>query len=281
MSSPDFGPHRILPFGDVGAPWGVAVDGAGTVFVTHYERDPKAPPGLGVSLRAGVSRLTAGTPSPFRLPVDGLVTPRGIAIGADGTAYIADNNFHTIVAVAPGAGSATVLPSLGAQWHLGDVAILGDDLYLTLQPGITGGIGHGLAVRTPPRPRRFRGPKRVDLPVPVRFPSGIAVDDAGTVHVVDGRTVQALPRDAAAATTLPFGTLQNPGYVAVDANGSVHVTDIGADGGRVLRLAPGAATPEVLPFTGLRQPRGIAIDTAGTVYVADSGTGLVLAIDVH
>ena len=99
MSSPDFGPQRILPFGDVGAPWGVAVDGAGTVFVTHYERDPKAPPGLGVSLRAGVSRLTAGTLSPFRLPVDGLVTPRGIAIDTAGTVYVADSGTGLVLAI--------------------------------------------------------------------------------------------------------------------------------------------------------------------------------------
>ncbi len=71
--------------------------------------------------------------------------------------------------------------------------------------------------------------------------------------------------------SFPFG-------VAVDASGTLYVTDTGND--RVVALPPGAAEPVVLPFTGLWEPCGVAVDDAGTVYVADSLNDRVLTLAV-
>jgi serine/threonine-protein kinase len=66
---------------------------------------------------------------------------------------------------------------------------------------------------------------------------------------------------------LPFTGLKSPSGVAVDAAGSVYVTDQG--NARVVRLPSGSASQEVLPFTDLVAPWAIALDTVGSVYVTD------------
>ncbi len=75
---------------------------------------------------------------------------------------------------------------------------------------------------------------------------------------------------------LPFTDLKDPDGVAVDAEGTVYVTDAG--GNRVLALAGGSGTLTVLPFIGLNHPRGVAVDSAGTLYVIDSGNDRVLRL---
>ncbi|WP_245549252.1 serine/threonine-protein kinase, partial [Nocardia exalbida] len=80
----------------------------------------------------------------------------------------------------------------------------------------------------------------------------------------------------AAQTPLPFTGVSLPTDVAVDAAGSIYVTDMGND--RVLRLAAGASAPTPLPFTGLNNPQGVAVDTAGNIYVADTSNDRVLRL---
>jgi serine/threonine-protein kinase len=72
---------------------------------------------------------------------------------------------------------------------------------------------------------------------------------------------------------LPFPELDSPTSVAVDAAGSVYVTDQRAS--RVLMLAAGATTATVLPFAGLAEPTAVAVDAAGNVYVTDRQTDRV------
>nr|WP_279637705.1 hypothetical protein [Mycobacterium innocens] len=78
-------------------------------------------------------------------------------------------------------------------------------------------------------------------------------------------------------TDLPFTGLNHPDGVAVDAAGTVYVTD--SDNDRVLKLDPGSSTPTVLPFTRLTVRSGIAVDTAGAVYVTDHEGGKVVKLE--
>jgi serine/threonine protein kinase, bacterial len=91
-----------------------------------------------------------------------------------------------------------------------------------------------------------------------------------TVIVVVGHQTSSPP------VVLPFTGLNSPRGVAVDAAGTLYVTDYGNS--RVLKLAAGASAQTVLPFTGLNNPWGVAVDAAGTLYVTDWGNNRVLKL---
>jgi serine/threonine-protein kinase len=107
------------------------------------------------------------------------------------------------------------------------------------------------------------------------------VDTAGDLYVAHwsstGSTAQVMKLAAGTSTptVLPF-TVDYPGSVAVDAAGTVYVTE--HLNSRVLKLAAGSSTPTVLPFTGLNFPWHVAVDNAGSVYVADQGKNRVVKL---
>jgi DNA-binding beta-propeller fold protein YncE len=70
-------------------------------------------------------------------------------------------------------------------------------------------------------------------------------------------------------TVLPFDGLADPSGVAVDTAGNVYVVDPGHDSAqhdRVLKLAAGSNAQAVLPPTSRAIPDDVAVDAAGTVY---------------
>lgn len=75
---------------------------------------------------------------------------------------------------------------------------------------------------------------------------------------------------------LPFTGLTGPEGVAVDASGSVYVSNV--DNDRVLKLEAGSTNQTALPFTGLKEPYGLALDADGAVYVADTDSDRVLKL---
>lgn len=111
-------------------------------------------------------------------------------------------------------------------------------------------------------------------------PHGVAVDAAGNVYVADtgANRVLKLAAGSSTQTVLPFSGLNfsvegvnfstGTAGVAVDAAGTVYVTDTGNN--RVLKLAADSPTQTVLPFTGLNYPFSVAVDAAADVYVADT-----------
>jgi DNA-binding beta-propeller fold protein YncE len=99
-------------------------------------------------------------------------------------------------------------------------------------------------------------------------PSGVAVDPAGNVWVVenDNKRVQKLAPDG--SPLLMFGGdagFSDPRQLALAPSGDVYVTDLN---GSVFRFASDG-TPLGTFGQGLETPRGIAVDRAGNVLVAD------------
>ena len=245
-------------------PYGVAVDRGGNVFVTDYFN------GTIRRLSAnGVVTTLAGTPGAFG-SADGagtaarFATPQGVAIDAAGNLYVADKSNQTIRKVTPAGLVGTLAGS----------------------PSVRGSVdGTGAAAS-------------------FDNPSGVAVDAAGNVYVVDNAPTVRKITPAGVVTTLAgaagrIGAVDGPGNVAsfnfpqgvaVDAGGNVYVADSGngiirkiTPAGLVSTVAGLAGSPGSVDGTGaaarFTQPTGVAIDRAGNVYVSDFTTHTIRRID--
>jgi sugar lactone lactonase YvrE len=253
--------QTALPFTGLDLPEGVAVDAAGTLYVTD--------PG-----NKRVLTLAAGSSTQSVLPFTGLNLPDGVAVDTAGTLYVTDPGTNYVSApgnkrvltLAAGSSTQSVLPFTGLNLPDGVAVDTAGTLYVTdfgNHRVLKLAAGANTATVLP-----FTG---------LGNPQGVAVDTAGTLYVTDADTNQVLKLAAGAntATVLPF-TVGGPHGVAVDTAGTVYVTGYGSN--QVQKLAAGANTATVLPFTGLNQPTGVAVDAAGNLYVTDYRNNRVLKL---
>ena len=245
-----------LPFNDVRVAGGIAVDPAGTAYVT----------GIGTDR---VWRLDVGATADTQLPFSGLKNPRDVAVDAKGDVYVTDSSNDRVLWLPKDAPAAATLPFSGLNDPRGiivspegDVYVVdrGNDRVLFLAAGAT-------TASTLP----FTG---------LNDPRGVAIDAAGGVVVTDtgNNRVMELAAGSTVATQLPFTGVNDPHGVAVDANGNVYVTDRG--NAEIVELKPGATAAMPLPFTGLNDPQGVAVDGTGNVYVTDVGPDPVVKLTV-
>jgi serine/threonine-protein kinase len=243
-----------LPFADIRVAGGVAVDTAGTAYVTAIGTDR-------------VMRLEVGATAATQLPISGLRNPRDVAVDAKGGVYVTDSSNDRVVWLPAGAPAAATLPFTDLNdprgiivSPAGDVYVVdrGNDRVLFLAAGAT------TAITLP-----FTG---------LNDPRGVAVDAAGGVVVTDtgNNRVMQLAAGSTVAQALPFTGVNDPHGVAVDSKGNVYVTDRGNAG--IVELRPGATAAFPLPFTGLNDPQGVAVDGAGNVYVTDVGPNPVVKL---
>lgn len=217
-----------------------------------------------VAGESGQSGDVDGAPSAARFK-----GPEGIALGADGSIYVADKLNHRIrriatdgtVSTLAGGGSERDGPAASASFQFPqDVAVDGQGNVIVAEAG-TGTlrrIGTDAMVTTLAGTKNLCG----------------AVDGTGAA--------------ASFACGNPLGinfppeTINGPAAVAADADGTLYVADAGihtvrkitADG-QVSTLAGRAGIAGGADGTGsdarFRLPRGIAIDSRGDLYVADEG----------
>jgi len=218
----------------------------------------------------GVMRVVAGKPEDLepaeRVPATDfeLSSPRGLALGADGTLYIADRRAARLLAVRANGDVAVVADQSGCSGP----ACMRRPEGLALAPDGTLLVADGQAGRV------------------FRVNTGTAGD--GPVAVVAGDPGGVAPASGLPATEARFG---EPAGVAVSETGDVFVSDwpehrvwrIARDG----TLAPAAGNGRVGssgdggPATEarLRAPRGLAV-ADGRLYIADAADQRVRVVDL-
>ncbi|ORV75559.1 serine/threonine-protein kinase PknD [Mycobacterium gastri] len=258
------GPHpsmsesgqTVVPFTglDFFSPGGVALDNAGSVYVTSQ------------SMYGRVVKLALESHTQTVLPFTGLYQPQGLAVDANGTVYVADFN-NRVVKLAAGSSTPAVLPFTGLNYPQGIAVDAAGNVYVADR-------GNDRVVKLD-----VRSNTQADLPFTgLNHPDGVAVDASGTVYVTDSDNDRVLKLNPGSSTPteLPFTGLAVPSGIAVDTAGAVYVTD--HETGKVVKLDAGSSTPRVLPFTG-GHPMGVAVDIARRkVFVADNGRGRVVEL---
>ena len=249
-------------------PSGVAVDGAGNLYVADFGNEiiRKITPKVSGQSVSWVVTTLAGTPS-AKGSVNGLgaaalfYDPDGVAVNAAGTVYVADLLNDDIRSITPAGQVGTVA----------GIATIGNS---------DGTVANA----------------QFDDPL------GVAVDGAGNLYVVDtvNDTLRLITPAGAVATiagspgqvgskdgTGSAGLFDKPSGIAVDGSGNLYVADTLND--TIRRISPatsnGVTTWTVATIAGtpgkpgskdgtggaalFSSPTGVAVDGLGNVYVAD------------
>lgn len=258
----------VVPIHGLTQPGGIAVDGAGTVYVVD-------------TFGNRVLALPAGATSSSALPLPDLTGPEDVAVDAAGDVFVTDR-VGQVWTLPAGAASPHMLP-FGDLGNPAGVAVdTAGNVYVTDRAETVERLhSRGDVDRVWKLAPGANAPSALPFPG-LHQPEGVAVDTAGDVYVVadtgdathPGKGVFKLAPGASVPTLLPFTDVSTLGEVAVDATGDVYVTGEN----QVYELARGANAPVPLPFTGLSEPRSVAVAGDGSVLVADGSDKRVLRL---
>lgn len=258
-------------------PAGVAVDGAGNIYIADTGNNVirMISPGNGwITTVAGNSNGTpgyAGDGTSATSANTELTGPKGIALDASGNLYIADTGNNAIRMVTAATGIITTFTGNGTGGYAGDgqaatsasvelnhpSALAFDaqgDLYIadTLNNIIrevtvsTGKIST-FAGTPPPTVGGYGGDGYLAVNATLNAPSGLAVDPAGNVYIAD--TQNSAIRKVSAAT----GSIST---FAVNGTGEYYYTN--------------AAGKQVFAPVSIDKPNGLALDGSADLFFADT-----------
>jgi sugar lactone lactonase YvrE len=228
-------------------PRGVAVDGAGNVYIAD-------------SANNAIKEWSVTTQQVRALVPSGLNNPTGVAVDANGNLYIADRKNNAIKEWTVANGQVTPLVSTGIGSPMGVAVDSRGNVYFS-DPGhnaIKEWVAANNTVVTL-------------VSVGLATPEGVAVDAEGNVYFADSanNAVKEWSASGNAVATLVSSGLNAPYGVAVDGDGNVYISD--GNNNAVKEWSPAITQVTELISTGLRAPGGVAVDAQGNVYVADTG----------
>lgn len=282
------------------APAGVAADSAGNVYIAdsgnHLIR--MVTPDGNIRSFAGVA-YAGFSGDTGAAALGNLFAPQDVAVGSNGTVYIADTGNARIRAVTTDGNINTVAGS-GSLGFAGDggaatsaslsqpyamtvdsqgqifIADLGN---LRIRKVDTKGNISTLAGTGFPG---FAGDGAAGTKATLTLPSGVALDASGGVYIADQWNLRLRKVDSSGNINTVAGNggfsysgdggpatraqLNTPQGVTVDGSGNLYITD---SRNAAVRKVSTDHTISSLPGTSLVNPSGIVADSSGNVYVAD------------
>ncbi|MGP8199826.1 MAG: BACON domain-containing protein [Limisphaerales bacterium] len=241
-------PMTTLVSSGLHGPFGVAVDGAGNVYIADTYND-------------AIKEWAVANNTVTSLVSSGLIQPRGVAVDGAGNVYIADAGNSAVKEWTAANNTVTTLVSSGLNFPCA-VALDGEtNVYIadsanvaiykwtrandTLTTLISSGLGQ---------------------------PRGVAVDAAGNVYVadVDSFSIKMWTVANHTLTTL-VSLFGGPNGVAVDGAGNVYSYSADYAGTAVQKWTAANNSLTTLVSSGLDQPYGaVAVDGTGNVYIPDN-----------
>jgi gliding motility-associated-like protein len=221
-------------------PVGVAVDGAGNVYVADS----------GTGLVKKIQKVGGGTVSIG----SGFNTPSSVAVDGAANVYVSDSGNNTVFKI-PADGSATVTigtgfssPSGVAVDSLGNVYVADKGNHAVKKIPAGGGavitIGSGFT-----------------------NPVSVAADTYGNIYLADAsdNVIKKIPAGGGNAVIVASGFNQPIG-VSVDASGNLFVSNFTNN---IVNMVPAGGGAMTVVGSGFNHPYSVAIDASGSVYVAD------------
>ncbi len=236
----------------IGAPWGVAADNAGNVYVTSASENVVRK----IDATGKITRFAGGgTGCPQQTDSIGdgcpataanFASPLGIGVDAAGRVYIVDQNHQRVRMVDPATGIISTIAGTGVAG---------------------------------------RNASNVALQAMLNYPSSLFVSASGDVYIGDTNN-HAIDRVRNGTFAIVATNIGNPSGVAYDdASGSLYVSDQTANVvyriGRFAGLGIAGFSGDGGPATSalLTAPSGLALDGAGGVFIADTGNNRVRRVD--
>jgi len=258
------GVQTTVPASGLHFPDGVAVDGAGDVFIADSGHNRV------VKLPAGCTNTTCQTTMG-----SGVVSSFGVAVDGAGDVFLSDPVNSRVVEVPAGCTSAACQTTVGSGLISPEgVAVDGaGDAFIA-------DVGSVQVVKVPSG--CASAACQITVGSGFREPTGVAVDGAGDVFIadVDKSWVVEVPSgctSAACQTTVGSG-FNDPTGVAVDGAGDLFIADNGAS--RVVEV-PAEGGAQITVGSGLNFPNGVAVDGAGDLFIADSGNSRVVEVQTR
>ena len=258
----------------LGKPTGIAMDGAGDLFIADIEnnRIVEMPAGGGAAL--AIAPIVDGTP---------LHKPGGLVVDGAGNLFIADVYNWRVMKVPAGGGAATAIAPTVDGTPLNnpvDIALDGaGNLFIadTWNNRIVEVCASGAVTAIAPTVNDAT----------LNRPSGIAVDSVGNLFISDtlnARVVE-VPFNGGAVTsiapTVNSIPLNHPSGITADGAGDLFIAD--TLNNRVVKVpGDGSAAVAFVPAANgaaLVQPNGLALDGAGDLFVSDHGNSRVIKLE--
>jgi len=240
--------------------------------------------------------------------------PAGLAMGFDGSLYIADSANHVLRRISNGvittfasagtpvglaldalatlyvadaeSGGVLRFPISGALTPLkipaSDVA-RAPDLSLYFAASAAGIVQRiplfGAIVPSAGGADPARGDGGAATVALLNHPSGVAADASGNLYIADrdNRRVRRVASDGAITTIAPNVAWSAPSGVSIDPAGNIYVVDTGLQ--QVVRITPAGAVQPIAQNL-LTAPVAAVADALGNIYIADAGAGNIREVDM-